>query len=183
MSPEIAEEARKNPKRFNKEWTKELERVKQVFCSPTSKERVVLETKMHDPETSIKMKSYYQQVLTACAEKDPKAFLKRLVNLARDKELRTCGLYVDYFTLDFKKVGEGQWLYQQETPGLLSKVIKVYELTKDDIFWTLSETRVPTAGSEEKTTRTVWSWENTDEYELPCEFISHGLIEYPPLIW
>jgi hypothetical protein len=130
---------------------------------------------MRDPEIGPKRKSYFQQLIVACSDKDPTVFFRRMLDL----EQRTCSLWVDHFMLEFKKVKEGQWLYRQERPGLLSKVLKVYELTGTGGLWTLSETRVPTEGSEEKPTRTVWSWENYSEYELPCEFISHTLVQVP----
>jgi hypothetical protein len=171
--PSLAQEVRKNPKNVEQELRKGLERVKEEFCSPSSKERVAIETNIRDPDMGPKRKDYYEQLIAACADKDPRLFFKRLLDL----EQRTCGLWVDQFTLEFKKVREGQWLYRQETPGLFSKVLKVYELTGDGLLWTLSETRVPTKGSEEKPTQTVWSWKNVTEYELPCEFISHSLIQ------
>lgn len=101
---------------------------------------------MRDPEIGPKRKSYFQQLIAACSDKDLTLFFQRMMDLQR----RTCDLWVDQFTLEFKKVREGQWLYRQETPGLLSKVLKVYELTGDGLLWTLSETRVPTEGAEEK---------------------------------
>lgn len=48
--PKLAEEVRNNPKKFEQELRKGLEKVKQDFCSPSSKERVAIETKMRDPE-------------------------------------------------------------------------------------------------------------------------------------
>ncbi|HEX9757480.1 MAG TPA: hypothetical protein VGB26_06720 [Nitrospiria bacterium] len=173
--PTLAQEVKKNPKKFEQEMRKGLEKVKQGFCSPSSKERVAIETKMRDPEMGPKRKNYYQQWLAACSDKDPSVFVKRMLDLER----RTCGLWVDHFRLEFKKAREGQWLYRQETPGLLSKVLKVYELTGDSALWTLSETRVPTEGAEEQPAQTVWSWKNVTEYEMPCEFISHSLIQFP----
>jgi len=173
--PSLAQEVRKNPKAFEQELRKGLEDVKRGFCSSSSKERIAIETKIHNPEIGPKRKSYYQQWLAACADKDPSVFFKRMLDLER----RTCRLWVDQFTLRFKKVRDGQWLYRQETPGFLSKVLTVYELTGDGSLWTLSETRVPTEGAEEEPTRTVWSWKNFTEYELPCEFISHSLVQAP----
>lgn len=167
--PSLAEEVKKNPKKFEQELRMALEKVKQDFCSPSSKERIAIETKIRAPEVGPKRKSYFQQLIAACADKDPMVFFQPMVDLQR----RTCDLWVDQFTLDFKKAREGQWLYRQETPGLLSKVLKVYELTGDGLLWTISETRVPTEGAEEKPAQTVWSWKNVTEYELPCEFISH----------
>jgi hypothetical protein len=173
--PSLAEEVGKNPKKFEQELRNGLEKVRQEFCLPSSKERVAIEAKMSEPETGPKRKGYYQQLLSACVDKDLTVFFQRMLDLRR----RTCGLWVDHFTLEFKKVRGGQWLYQQETPGLLSKVLKVYELTGDGLLWTLSETRVPTEGTGEKPSQTVWSWKTVTEYELPCEFISHGLVQFP----
>jgi len=172
--PGLAEEVRKNPKKVEQEFIQGLETVKQVFCSSPSG-RIAIETKMRDPGISPKRKSYFQEIIAACSNKDPTVFFRRLLDLER----RTCGLYIDHFTLEFKKVREGQWLFRQERPGLLSKVLKVYELTGDGLLWTLSETRVPTEGAEEKAAQTVWGWKNVTEYELPCEFISHGLVQTP----
>jgi hypothetical protein len=152
-----------------------LEQAKQEACSPSPKGRGAIEAKMRDPDIGPKKKAFYQQLLAACADRDPTVFFGRL----RDVERRTCGLWVAHFTLEFRKVREGQWLYQQDAPGLLIKVLKVYELTGDGLLWTLAETRVPTEGAEEKPTRTVWSWKNPAEYELPCEFIAHDLVQIP----
>lgn len=119
-----------------------------------------------------KTKHFYQQVIAACSDQDPAAAFRR----ARDLEPRPCGIWIDRFDLSFKKVRKGQWLYRQETPHPFSKVLKIYELTGDGVQWTLSETHVPTEGSDEKLTRTVWSWDNFSEYELPCEFISNSVV-------
>lgn len=173
--PSLAEEVGKNPKKFEQELRNGLEEIRQEFCLPSSKKRIAIETKLREPETGLKRKGYYQQLLAACADKDPTVFFQRMFDLQR----RTCGLWIDHFTLEFKKVRGGQWLYRQETPGLLSKVLKVYELTGDGLLWTLSETRVPTEGAEGKPTQTVWSWRNVTEYELPCEFVSHGMVQFP----
>jgi len=172
--PGLAEEVRKNPKKVEQEFIQGLETNKQLFCSSPSG-RIATETKMRDPGIGPKRKSYFQEIIAACSNKDPTVFFRRLLDLER----RTCGLYIDHFTLEFKKVREGQWLFRQERPGLLSKVLKVYELTGNGFQWTLSETRVPTEGAEETPTRTFWNRENFSEYELPCEFISHSLIQFP----
>jgi hypothetical protein len=178
--PQLAQEAKKDLKRFEREWREGQTAFKQDFCSPNSASRVALETRMREAESGPKRRRYYEQLLAACANKDPAVFAKRMVELMADVERRTCGLWVDLFTLEFKEVGEGQWLYRQETPGRLSKVLKIYELTGDGTLWTLSETRVPTEGAKEKPAQTVWSWRNAEQYELPCEFISHDLIQFPP---
>ena len=132
---------------------------------------------MRDPETGPNRKSYYQRWLATCSGKDPTVWIRAMLDLER----QTCDLYVDQFSLEFEKVREGQWLYRQEKPGSLSKVLKIYELTGAGFQWTLSETRVPTEDAEEKPTQTVWSWAKLfkvfGEYELPCEFITHNSVQ------
>ena len=172
-NPELAEEARKNPKKFEEEWRNGQEQMRQEFCQASS--LIEIETAMGDPGIGPKRKSYFQEWIAACSDKDPTVVLRQVFDLER----RTCNLWVDRFTLEFKKVRKGQWLYRQETPGLLSKVLKVYELTGEGLAWTLSETRVPTEGAEEKPAQTVWSWRDGSNYELPCEFISHNRIQFP----
>ena len=133
---------------------------------------------MRDPETGPNRKSYYQRLLATCSDKDPVVWFRAMMDLER----QTCDLYVDQFSLEFEEVRESQWLYRQEKPGLLSKVLKIYELTGAGLKWTLSETRVPMEGAEEKPTQTVWSWKKLfkvfGEYELPCEFISHRSVQF-----
>lgn len=154
---------------MEREFRTMLDKLKQEFCAPSSEVRSVWEAKMRDPGLGPKRRNYLRSVLDACSEQDPVVLVRRL----RDLERRSCDLWVDRFTLEFTRVKDGQWLYRQETPGLLSKVLKIYELTGGGFFWTLTETRVPTQGAEQTPTRTVWSWDNPSNYELPCEFISH----------
>ncbi len=180
--PTLAEEAKKSPRKFEddikegfKKMVQEMHKNKQNFC----RDGGIIETKLRDPEIGTKRKGLFQQLLAACSEKDALLFAKRLMEVTLDLDRRTCGLYVDHFTLEFKKVKEGQWLYRQDEPGLLSKVLKVYELTETGvggIFWTLTETRVPAKGAKEKPTQSVWSWENSKDYELPCEFVSYTVV-------
>ena len=127
------------------------------------------------PVAGPKRKRWAQEVATACSEKDPTEFFRKFSEL----EKRTFDLWVDTFDLEFRKVGEGQWIFQQENPGLLSKVVKVYELTEDKngYTWTLTETRVPTKGSDEKPNQTVWSFDGFSEFELPCDFVSHNNVQ------
>jgi hypothetical protein len=155
------------------------QQLRQEVCLPSSKDRAAIEAKMREPEIGPKRKAYYQRLLAACALKDVNVFIARMYDLER----RTCDLWVDQFTLEFKKIREGHWVHQQQAPGLLSKDLKVYELTTGDTglpLWTLSETRVPTEGATEKPAQTVWSGANLGEYEVSCDFISHRLIQFPP---
>lgn len=159
--------------KWEQEVRKNLEQLRQEACSSQSKWRIATERQLRDPEAGPKTKSRGQRMLAACSEKDPDVFLNSLLASGQ-----TCGLWVDHFELEFSKVKEGQWLFRSERPGLLSKVLKVYELTGNGFQWTLSETRVPTEGAKEKPIQTVWSWKNISDYELPCDFISHSKIQY-----
>jgi hypothetical protein len=152
-----------------------LEELMQDFCSPTSENRINIEKLIRDPKTGPKRKKYYQQLIESCSYKDPIIFYQSMMDFQR----RTCDLYVDQFTLDFTKIRDGQWIFRQEKPGLLSNVFKIYELTGAGLLWTLSETRVPMEGSNEIPTKTIWSYENYSVYELPCDFISHKYIGIP----
>lgn len=171
--PELANEYNKNPKEFKQKWITELKKAKRKFCKPSFKKKI--EKKINNPAIGPKRKSYYQKVLAACSVEDPRIYFRRL----EDLEHRTCSLFIDNFTLEFKEVDEGQWLYRQESPGLLSNVLKVYELIKDGYIWIFTETRIPTKGSKEKASQTVWKSTYYSEYEIPCDFISHDMIQLP----
>lgn len=121
--------------------------------------------------------SYQNGLKAACKDKDPQA----LFELMRLRDERTCALWVHHFDLDFKKVGAAQWLFRQETPGLLSGAIKIYELSgKGSVSdWTLTETRVPLKGSTDPLERTVWTPEHEFHSDVPCDFISHNLVQAP----
>lgn len=173
--PEFLEEVKKNPKKIEQKFKEEIVKLKREFCMPNSVTRTAIESKIIDPKIGPKRKSYYQQLIASCEDNNPTAFWKSMFAL----EYKTCSLWVDYFTIEFKKVKAGQWLYRQEKPGALSKVLKIYELTGDGLKWRLSETRVPMEGSKEKPVKSYWSWENIKEYELPCDFISHNFIQFP----
>lgn len=170
--PRLEQEVKKDPRKFEQEFNRGLEKARQDVCSSSG--RAAIEAQMRASEVGPKRRSHLQQVIAACSDRDPAMVFRRFVDLQR----RTCGLWVDRFRLDFRKVREDQWLYQQETPGLLSNVLKIYELTRDGPGWTLSETRVPTRGARQEPARVTWSFRNSREYELPCEFISHGLVQY-----
>ncbi len=47
-----------------------------------------------------------------------------------------CGLWLDHFNLDFRRIDKGKWLFTQQRPGLLSGTLKVYELAQnpDTVF-------------------------------------------------
>ena len=149
--------------------TAEVEKNRKVICAEY-RERGAGEAALGP-----KRKQLAQQLLASCAATDPTLVFQQL----DAHKQRTCNLWVDQFTLDFTMVKAGQWLFRQESPGLFSKVLKVYELTGKKYTWTLVETRVPTQGSDERPSRTVWSTEQSGDYELPCEFIKHTLVQVP----
>jgi len=166
-------------KKARDEWREALEGMRQTLCSRAQGEQhaVVdfLRKTTRNPASGSKRKRWAEEVIAACSEKDPIAAPRKFGEL----EKRTCDLWVAGFELEFQKVGDGQWLFRQDAPSPLNKVLKVYELTrdKDAYFWTLTETRVPTKGSDERPGQTVWNTEGFQEYELPCDFVSHGQVQ------
>ena len=150
-------------------------KVTQLLCSPSSEGRKEIERKLREAEPGSKRRRNLAELVSSCAAEDPTVTLR----LLREQQEQVCDLWTDRFSLEFKRVADDQWLYQQERPGLLS-VLKVYELTSTTSYrWTLTETRVPTQGSDQEPTKTFWSWNNFREYELPCEFVSHESIPAP----
>ena len=103
-------------------------------------------------------------------------------------ERSTCELWVDHFSLEFRHIDKGKWLFTQQQPSLISGTFKIYELSAEDAhysLWTLVESRMVVGkeeGSESRQAaeRTVWGWKNYDAYEIPdqCDFISHKLVQY-----
>lgn len=108
-----------------------------------------IEEKVLAPYIGPKRKRGFEGLLKACSDQNPWDF-QVLEKLMTDMDLdsRSCALWVDSFSLDFKKVDAGRWLYTQEKPGRLSNVIKIYELTADGSLWNLTETRVSMSGAE-----------------------------------
>lgn len=187
----MKELAKKGPVQLNLE----IANLQKELCTPENIAQ--LEEEIRDPYIGPKRKRGIEDKVKGCSPQNPWSFqtLEKLMSDA-DLHTRTCTLWVDSFSLDFKKVGEGQWLFAQKKPGRLStapvslrNVLKIYELTADDPLagkipvWNLTETQVPMSGAEgeipqEGPQRTVWSWRNYAEFEIPpqCEFISHELV-------
>ena len=183
MDSEGAKEFKEDPQKFRAQLEDFPIQVKKEICTPESMARI--EERIRDPYIGPKRKRVYEGISRACSDQNPWDF-QTLGKVKSDMDLdaRSCTLYVDSFSLDFKKVDEGRWLYTQEKPGLLSNVLKIYELTADRSLWNLTETRVPMSSAEgeapqDEPQRTVWSWNNYSEYETPpqCEFISHRLVQ------
>ena len=103
----------------------------------------------------------------------------------RAMQERTCDLWVDQFSLPFKKISPGRWLYTQEKPGLLSNALKIDELVADGSLWNLTEIRIPMEQAKEQrqkvSKRTTWRWDNYSEFEVPaqCDFISYSDVQAP----
>lgn len=178
--PKFAEELKRNPSAAQ-EWTKQMEKTMREFCAPNSETRRTLEKQMRNSNNGPKRMKRLQRMSEACSKNNPDAILKAIATWNN----RTCSLWVDQFTLEFKKIGKGRWLYTQERPGGFSKIVKIYELECDrSVLCNLIETRVPMEGTTKQEgkvepKRTAWSWKNYKEYELPsqCDFISHDMIQ------
>lgn len=172
------------------------EEMGRAFCS--SEIKTAYEKRMLDPQIGPKTRKYSQQMVEACSAKDPRVFLDNLSSVTK----RTCGLLVEPFSLDFKKIGKGQWLSNPGPQGVCS-VVKTYVLKRDERYdlagvlgmWTLTETIVargtesplckPPLDSEKKRELNkpfVWSWNNYNAFEIPaCDFImpTHVLPDIP----
>jgi len=147
-------------------------------------DRSAIEAKITDPNTGPKAKEYLKQLLTA----DPRIVAKAYEN----RRKHTCGMFMQTFTLDFKKIGPSKW-YSDPGPSGFCNSVSVYELTGEPdeakdrvrVLWTLSQ-RVVAAGKTDGpfcagvypahlNEVETFSWKNPDEFELPCDFIKHGL--------
>jgi hypothetical protein len=134
-----------------------IEKGRQEMCDTLPAEESV-----HGAKTRL-----LKRLKSSCENRD----LEAMIAVAAEWTRRTCKLWFDDFALDFKRTPKGQWLSQPEQPGYLSRVLKIYELAEDKDRWSLTETRVPTSGSDESLTRRVWSSKNLERYDLPCEFV------------
>jgi hypothetical protein len=184
QSPEYEKELKQNPLKAAETWKEyalQSNKVREELCSPTPKEK--LRSKQMSASAGPKRLKIFQRLIDACQEKDPLSFLKQMTELDR----RTCDMWVDTFSLKFKKVNANRWLYQSGRPSLLSNVLKTYELRQREgssNLVTLTETRVPVSGPnqttpDEKPQQTVWSWDNFTEFELSCDFITHKTVQFP----
>lgn len=144
-----------------------VEALRQSLCQADLKSHEV------PPSASKASIEFHDQFASLCKDANP----RKVLNLLDETNKRTCTLWVYKFELDFKKVKDGQWLYKQDEPGLTSQAIKIYELTGEGFSWTLSETRVPLKGSTDKLQRTTWSPKMMHASDVPCDFISHQMVQ------
>ncbi len=136
-----------------------------------------LKEKLKDSSIGPKTKLWLQHMISAFESKSP----RNVIEASLSKDARTCSTFTQTFSLDFQKIGKGKWL-SNPGPGGLCQIVKLYELQGDGLLWTMTETRV-TAGetegpicegvTDEIGKPTVWTWKNPNEWELPCDFISH----------
>lgn len=182
--PGMAEEARKDPSRTRNEWNKTIQDLNKEMCS--SEENHRLETLLKDPNTGPKRRALFSQLLQACSEGNSAVTMLRALSAS---EQITCELWVDHFSLEFRHIDKGTWLFTQPQSSLVSGTLKIYELSVEPghyySLWTLVETKMivnkeENAKSQQPAERAVWSWKNYDAYEIPdqCDFISHKLVQY-----
>jgi len=157
-------------------WTKDQQIIGRNFCTLPGQDgkteiNRMAERYARDSAVGPKRKRWVEELRAACSEKDYIAVRRKQGEL----EKRTCELSVDYIEIEFRRVGEGQWLFQQERPDSSSNTVRMYELTRDrnGFSWTVAQTRVPTKGSEEILSRSVWNTEGLKAYELSCDFVSY----------
>ncbi len=184
--PKFVEELKRNPKKAREEWNKLTDRL----CS---KETIAGQQKrMQEIQMGPKMKTRYQTMINACLSKN----FKTLIDEMYTEKSRTCSIWVETFTLDFKRIGKGKWLTGSEPQGLCN-VVSIYEL--DDVRYgfalTVKNTVLTVGGTksgvpelfsgaceayrEDTKEPMVWRLTNNNVFEPTCEFIKHDYISAP----
>lgn len=190
--PKFAEELKRNPtiamNKAREEWNKGMD---ELFCSKESIAR--LQKQMREMPLGPKMKGHYQTVVSACLSKD----FEPLIATLNSQNSRTCSIWIESFTLHFKRIGKGKWLTGSEPQGLCN-VVEVFELESvagissvGSVKSTVlavggTKTGVPEFPSrackiisEEAKEPMLWSVTNQDKFEPTCDFIKHDYILAP----
>jgi hypothetical protein len=180
---EIAADFLKNPEKTRTEWDTAMREAGKEMCSTEATRN--LHSRIAAFAEGSRRKQLFADLLKACSH-GVNDVPSRLWRALSQIEQSTCRAWVDHFSLDFRKIGSGKWLYTQQQPSLAG-TLKVYELTAENGYplWTLTETRVTVGHKEGEavnpfTERKVWSWKNWNSYEIPgeCRFISYDLVQY-----
>jgi hypothetical protein len=178
INPEIAEQLRKEPEKTRAEWKTALAQMQADLCA----EKALREAKdkMKEMNNDSKRKRMMAEVVKGCTDNIAvETFLTNVSELANS----TCQVFVDHFSLEFRKIDDRKWLYTQAQPSLVG-TLKVYELTAEPehSLWTLRETRLMVGQQETaaQPEQKIWSSRNWDSYELPeqCHFLSHQKVQY-----
>jgi hypothetical protein len=182
--PTTADESRKNPEKFRKEVEENKRSFAKMLCSGSGTQEFKSQIAELDPSSA--RKRAFADIINACSKEANGDNFVEVIRLL-ESESTACGLWLDHFNLDFRRIDKGKWLFTQQRPGLLSGTLKVYELAAESGYglWTLTETKM-TMGQEENTgskpfaERKVWRWDNWDSYEIPgeCRFISHKSVQF-----
>jgi hypothetical protein len=99
---------------------------------------------------------------------------------------KCCGLTIQNWEMGFTRVSDNKWINSPEPAGMCN-IVKVYELTfTDDIYWTMTETRVSadTESPNCKSTKnelmkpTRWLTPGPAFFQLPCEFITWSDVQF-----
>jgi len=182
--PKFAEELKRNPKEATKKAREEFNKgMAKELCNEESFAR--LQKLTQDIQIGPKMKGRYQAMTNACRSKD----FKTLVDEMNSQDSRTCSIWVENFTLDFKRIGKGKWLTGSEPQGLCN-VVEVFELevfagtsmatTVKSTVLTVGGTRsgapefppgVCKAIREDTKKAMEWSLTNQNVFEPTCDFI------------
>ena len=193
--PKFAEELKRNPKKATEKAREEWERgMDGLLCSNESIDAV--KKRMQELQMGPNVKVRYQTMINVCRSKN----FKTLIDQINTENSRTCGIRVDTFTLDFKRIGKGKWLNNPGPQGLCN-VVSVYELdvSAGSSFATTIKNTVLTVGGppsevpalegfdaackairEDNKVPRVWTDTNNDPFEPTCDFIKHDYI-LPPI--
>lgn len=153
--------------KIKRNWTKDLDYSNAVGA---------IQQRIENHDTGPKTRAYLKRLLESYKTAD----MTSLIQGAAEKESQTCSVFVQNFSLLFKKIGPRKWLHDTGPSGLCN-LVKVYELERDENFdfWTMKETRVA-AGRTDKLCEgivdevgkvTIWTWKKPWDFELPCDFI------------
>lgn len=181
--PKLAEEWRKNPQKATEKWKANIEELKEEVCSPSSKTR--MEKAIREPQIGPKRKRNFEQALEACSDKISAESVQKILDIFVSQKKRTCALRVANFSVDFKRIGKGQWYSNGEPQGLCN-VVRSYTLKQEEekvsrFLWTLTETTVAVGSNDalckdlthsEVNKQTTWTWNNYNDFEVSsCDFI------------
>jgi hypothetical protein len=191
--PKFADELKKNPqiaaKKAREEWNRSIDK---LLCS---KESIAhLQMQIREVSPGPKMKEHYQTIIRACLAKD----FNTLIDNVNTQDARTCGIWVETFTLEFKRIGKGKWLTGSEPQGLCN-VVSIWEMEISGpigfVVDTVKNTVVTVGGTkggvpefppgackairEEAKEPTVWRAANENKFEPTCDFIRHDYIFTP----
>ncbi len=135
--------------------------------------------KLNDKSIGPKEADFLKRLLVAERSNDQRS----IVSLILDMDRRTCGIYAQDFSVDFKKIGETTWVSDGSPQGLC-KMVSIYKLERGsfDGDWTLTQTNLAVGGPRgsicddlrkglDSTPEVFGGEDSRKNFEFPCDFI------------